>query len=226
MLITTLRTATLRHYRLSPLGLAAPSQHARQRHHLCALEYQQHHPHQDERRRRLRLKKTVTQLNFRKRSSSSTSTSGRSGDVDDMSWRSHGRDNDDLVEALKRNKIVKSKEVEVAMKKVDRIFYTKDKDARSAYTDAPQAIGNAATISAPHMHAYCLELLKDHLRPGMKALDVGSGSGYLTSVFAHMVAPEGKAIGVEHIPELVKESRENVRSDKKNTASLLESGIM
>ncbi len=32
-----------------------------------------------------------------------------------------------------------------------------------------------------------MELLKDNLRPGMKALDVGSGSGYLTVCFALMV---------------------------------------
>jgi protein-L-isoaspartate(D-aspartate) O-methyltransferase len=179
------------------------------------------HNHNDD-RRRLRLK-TATQLNFRKRSSSSSNEN--ENENGDMSWRSHGRDNDTLVEALKRNKIVASPRVEVAMKKVDRIFYTKDKDAGIAYQDAPLAIGSAATISAPHMHAYCLELLKDHLKPGKVALDVGSGSGYLTSVFAHMVAPQGKAIGVEHIPHLVEESITNTRSDK-NTAPLLKSGVM
>ena len=31
------------------------------------------------------------------------------------------------------------------------------------------------TISAPHMHAAALELLKDHLQPGASAFDVGSG---------------------------------------------------
>ena len=36
-------------------------------------------------------------------------------------------------------------------------------------------------------HAYALELLKDQLKEGNKALDVGSGSGYLTTCFAHMV---------------------------------------
>jgi protein-L-isoaspartate(D-aspartate) O-methyltransferase len=29
------------------------------------------------------------------------------------------------------------------------------------------------------MHAYALEYLREHLKPGNKALDVGSGSGYL-----------------------------------------------
>lgn len=43
-------------------------------------------------------------------------------------------------------------------------------------------IGNEQTISAPHMHAACLDLLTEELRPGARALDVGSGSGYLTAV--------------------------------------------
>ncbi len=43
-------------------------------------------------------------------------------------------------------------------------------------------IGNEQTISAPHMHAACLDLLAEELRPGARALDVGSGSGYLTAV--------------------------------------------
>lgn len=43
------------------------------------------------------------------------------------------------------------------------------------YIDSPFAIGYNATISAPHMHAACLQLLENHLEPGMHALDVGSG---------------------------------------------------
>ena len=37
------------------------------------------------------------------------------------------------------------------------------------------------------MHAYALEILKDHLKEGSKALDIGSGTGYLTACFAIMV---------------------------------------
>ena len=36
-------------------------------------------------------------------------------------------------------------------------------------------------------HAYALEMLENQLKEGMKALDVGSGSGYLTACFALMV---------------------------------------
>ena len=63
------------------------------------------------------------------------------------------------------------------------------------------------------MHAMCLELLKDHLKPGMKALDVGSGSGYLVACMARMVGNEGKIIAIEHIPELVTFSKQNIKDD-------------
>jgi len=45
-----------------------------------------------------------------------------------------------------------------------------------------------ATISAPHMHALCLELLAPFLRPGAAALDVGSGSGYFAALMAAVAA--------------------------------------
>ena len=48
--------------------------------------------------------------------------------------------------------------------------------ARRRPQDAPLPIGYHETISAPHMHATCLELLRDHLRPGARVLDVGSGA--------------------------------------------------
>lgn len=88
-----------------------------------------------------------------------------------MEWRSHGRDNNDLVSQLKRNKIIKTQRVEEAMRKVDRGNYCDF----AAYMDSPQSIGYGVTISAPHMHAHALEMLKDHLYEGAKALDVGSG---------------------------------------------------
>ena len=89
-----------------------------------------------------------------------------------MEWRSHGRDNNDLVSQLMRNRILKTQRVEEAMRKVDRGNYCDF----SPYMDSPQSIGYGVTISAPHMHAHALEMLKDHLFEGAKALDVGSGT--------------------------------------------------
>jgi len=123
-----------------------------------------------------------------------------------MAWRSSGKTNAELVENLWRNGLVSSVRVREAMKRVDRAHFTPS--AHLAYEDSPQAIGHAATISAPHMHASAAESLLPFLRPGARVLDVGSGSGYLTAVFGELVfgegesAGEGKVVGLEHIEAL------------------------
>ncbi|XP_013778794.1 protein-L-isoaspartate(D-aspartate) O-methyltransferase-like isoform X2 [Limulus polyphemus] len=139
------------------------------------------------------------------------------GGIINMAWRSHGRNNVEMVQNLKKNGIINSETVEQTMLSVDRAHYSKS----NPYMDSPQGIGYAVTISAPHMHAHALELLKDQLYEGAKALDVGSGSGYLTACMAVMVGETGLAVGIDHIEELVNMSIENI---KKDNPQLLESG--
>ncbi|XP_037467710.1 protein-L-isoaspartate O-methyltransferase 1-like isoform X2 [Triticum dicoccoides] len=125
-------------------------------------------------------------------------------------WSSGASDkNKAMVEQLQRYGVIKSTKVAEVMETIDRGLFVPP--GGSPYFDSPMAIGYNATISAPHMHAACLELLEDHLQPGMRALDVGSGTGYLTACFALMVGPGGRAVGVEHIPELVASSTENIK---------------
>uniref|UniRef100_A0A224XNC7 Protein-L-isoaspartate O-methyltransferase n=1 Tax=Panstrongylus lignarius TaxID=156445 RepID=A0A224XNC7_9HEMI len=126
-----------------------------------------------------------------------------------MAWRSHGKTNVELVKNLRKNSIIRSDEIESVMINVDRARYV----THNPYMDVPQGIGYGVTISAPHMHAHALELLRDQLKPGSRALDVGSGSGYLTVCMALMVGPAGKAVGIDHIKELVDYSISNVKSD-------------
>lgn len=143
-----------------------------------------------------------------------------------MSFSLAGATNDELVDNLVSYNIITSPELAAAMKEIDRGHFVPDEDL--SYIDSPAPIGFGATISAPHMHAYALELLKDHLKPGCKVLDVGSGSGYLSSVMARLVtrggAP-GQVIGIDHIPELVESSINNVKKDAKSR-ELLESGVL
>lgn len=115
-----------------------------------------------------------------------------------MAWRSHGTTNASLVESLRRNGLITTSRVATAMASVDRGHFAPSQP----YQDSPQAIGHAATISAPHMHANAAEALLPYLRPGARVLDVGSGSGYLTCVLAALVMPGGTVVGVEHIEAL------------------------
>ncbi|XP_031781485.1 protein-L-isoaspartate(D-aspartate) O-methyltransferase [Nasonia vitripennis] len=124
--------------------------------------------------------------------------------------RFHGKGNLELVQHLRKSGVIKSERVFDAMSKVDRGKYTEPCDA---YIDSPQSIGFGATISAPHMHGYALEFLADKLKDGSRALDVGSGSGYLTACMALMVGPKGVAVGIEHVPKLQERARRNIQSD-------------
>ncbi|KAJ5118528.1 Protein-L-isoaspartate(D-aspartate) O-methyltransferase [Penicillium atrosanguineum] len=141
-----------------------------------------------------------------------------------MAWYCSGSTNNELVENLVKVELIKNERVKEAMLGVDRAHYAPSRP----YSDSPQRIGHGATISAPHMHGQACEYLIDHLQPGSQVLDIGSGSGYLTHVFANLVtAPgssdQGQVIGVEHIPELVELARTNMNNSD-DGRKLLESG--
>ncbi len=136
-----------------------------------------------------------------------------------MSWRSSALSNSRLIANLKSNGQFRSERVEKAMLAVDRKHFVPTTEDEVAYMDSPQPIGYGVTISAPHMHAMCLELLKDHLKYGCNALDVGSGSGYLLACMAHMILDnpsstqhsDSAICGIEYYKELVEQSIENLK---------------
>jgi protein-L-isoaspartate(D-aspartate) O-methyltransferase len=115
-----------------------------------------------------------------------------------------------LVNTLVQEGIIKNEIVAHIMKMVDRGKYC---GTAGAYEDHPANIGFNATISAPHMHAYALEYLLPNLKNGSSVLDVGSGSGFLTACFGLLVGPSGKVYGIDHIPELIEQSKRNLMDD-------------
>lgn len=101
------------------------------------------------------------------------------------------------------------------MKATDRKLYCR---VAYPYVDRPASIGYQATISAPHMHAYALELLQEQLKPNARVLDVGAGSGYLSVCFSRYLQAQsadstGIVIGIEHHPKLVEFAIGNINSD-------------
>ena len=74
-----------------------------------------------------------------------------------------------------------------AMSRVPRELFVPEQLRDRAYEDTPLPIGLGQTISAPHMVAIMSDLLD--VRPGMKILEVGGGSGYHAAVLAALTGP-------------------------------------
>ena len=69
-----------------------------------------------------------------------------------------------------------------AMGTVPRHEFVLPEYVRRAYGDYPLPLTHGQTISQPYIVAYMTEVLEP--RPGMKALEVGTGSGYQAAVLA------------------------------------------
>ncbi|UKZ75670.1 hypothetical protein TrVFT333_003360 [Trichoderma virens FT-333] len=109
-----------------------------------------------------------------------------------MAWRCSGSSNAGLVANMWTHGLITEPLVKEAFLKVDRRHYAPG----MPYQDSPQPIGYEATISAPHMHASAIEnvlsrLLPSETSPAPRVLDIGSGSGYLTHIFAELVGDRG-----------------------------------
>ncbi|GAA5911448.1 uncharacterized protein JCM6883_005760 [Sporobolomyces salmoneus] len=127
-----------------------------------------------------------------------------------MAWACSGSTNAELVSNLTKNGLLKTPRVIQAFNQVDRKYYV----STAPYQDSPQRIGYGATISAPHMHVHAVENLEPLLQPGAHVLDIGSGSGYLLSVFHKLVSSGGGTVlGIDHLPGLVAQGIENVSKD-------------
>ena len=118
----------------------------------------------------------------------------------------------DLCNELVQKKWIQSRRVYDVMMQVDR----KDFAPRHPYENNPQPIPCNVVISAPLLHAYCLEALKDFLKPGNKALDIGFGSGYLPVAMSKMMNDEGCVVGIEHMKELYNFGIENISKHHKD----------
>lgn len=90
---------------------------------------------------------------------------------------------------------------------------------RASY-DGPLAIGHGQTNSQPRTVAAMLRLLD--VQPGQRVLDVGAGSGWTTSLLAHLVGPAGRVVGVELVPSLARWGEQNVRRTSGAWASVRE----
>lgn len=91
------------------------------------------------------------------------------------------------------------------MRELPRHLFVEEAMARQADMDNPLPIGEGQTISQPFIVAFMSELLQ--VEPGMKVLEIGTGSGYQAAVLAKLGA---EVYTVERIPKLCDAARERL----------------
>ena len=121
-----------------------------------------------------------------------------------------------LINRLIDHGYLKTPEIIDAFYKINRIDFLPEDLKSEAQINAPLPIGCGQTISQPLTVAFMLELLQP--KRGYKILDVGSGSGWQSSLLAYITGDEGRVIAIERIPELSEFGKEN--SEKYNFRNL------
>ncbi len=134
------------------------------------------------------------------------------------------KDYENLIDSLIKDSYLKTPLIIEAFKAIDRADFVIDEYKKDAYVNAPLPIGFGQTISQPLTVVFMIEMLQP--RPGEKILDIGSGSGWQTTILAYIVSENGKnnsgkIIAIERIPELKEMTEKNAAK-----YSFVEKGII
>ena len=110
-----------------------------------------------------------------------------------------------MVEQQLRRRGLVDDRVLAAMSEVPRELFVQPRWAGEAYGDHALPIGHGQTISQPYIVALMTSILEPE--PGLRILEIGTGSGYQAAVLA---ACEMDVYSVERIPELSEFARANL----------------
>jgi len=108
-----------------------------------------------------------------------------------------------MVADLRRYRIQDERVID-AMAKVRRHVYIPEaiRERVDPYGDHPCPIGHGQTISQPFIVAYMTQRIE--VKPGMKILEIGTGSGYQAAILAEMGA---EVYSIEIVPPLAEHAR-------------------
>lgn len=107
-----------------------------------------------------------------------------------------------MVERQLRTRGISDERVLAAMARVPRHRFIPATDRRDAYSDAALPTAEGQTISQPYMVARMTQALA--VRPDMKVLEIGTGSGYQTALLLELGA---RVTSMERFPSLAEQAR-------------------
>lgn len=113
----------------------------------------------------------------------------------------------ELVQKLIDQGYLRTSRIIEAFSDIDREDFVPEEEIPEAHRNYPLPIGYGQTISQPLTVAFALELLEP--KPGDKILDIGSGSGWQTSLLSHVIGETGHVYALEIISDLSRVGKQN-----------------
>lgn len=121
----------------------------------------------------------------------------------------------DLILDIKNQGILKSKNIQNALGKIDRIDFIPEKQKKFAYMDIPLEIAENQTISQPSTVVFVLELL--NIQISNHVLDIGAGSGWVSALMAYLTGYIGDIYAYEINKNVGKIGSTNIKNQKIET---------
>ncbi|KAK9883299.1 hypothetical protein WA026_001480 [Henosepilachna vigintioctopunctata] len=130
---------------------------------------------------------------------------------------SSGNCNDELINNLLGTEYIKSSQVERVFRAVDRAAYFLPDGRGNAYKDTAWKSGNLH-ISAPCVYSEVMENLC--LKPGLSFLNLGSGTGYLSTMVGLILGKHGVNHGIEIHEDVVEYAYKKLEEFKKHSGAI------
>jgi protein-L-isoaspartate(D-aspartate) O-methyltransferase len=120
-----------------------------------------------------------------------------------------------LVDQMKSDGHIAFRSIEAAFRAVPRHLFLPDTPLEEVYRD--QAIATkslrervVSSSSQPTMMAIMLRQLE--LRPGLRVLEIGAGTGYNAALMAHIVGKQGQVVTIDIDEDIVESARAHLQS--------------
>lgn len=130
---------------------------------------------------------------------------------------SSGRNNDDLIDNLLEADYIKCSLIARVFRAVDRAEYFLPEARSNAYKDLAWKSGNLH-ISAPCIYSEVMEGLC--LKPGLSFLNLGSGTGYLSTMVGLILGTNGVNHGVEIHEDVIQYANKKLEEFKRHSGAI------
>ncbi|XP_014205274.1 protein-L-isoaspartate O-methyltransferase domain-containing protein 1-like [Copidosoma floridanum] len=130
---------------------------------------------------------------------------------------SNGQDNDELVDNLVEGGYIRTKKVQQVFRAIDRGDYFLSSHRDDAYKDFAWKHGNIH-LSAPCIYCEVMEELS--LQPGLSFLNLGSGTGYFSTMAGLLLTQNGINHGIELHEDCIKYAYDRLEEFKQKSLAM------